>query len=533
VGFAKITRDITERKAARDDLRRSEEQFRLLVQGIIDYAIYMLDPSGRVTSWNSGAQHLKGYVANEFLGEPVSRVYIEEDRQTGIPERALETAAREGRFAFEGWRVRKDGSRFLADVVLDAIHDEAGDLIGFAKITRDMTERQKVQEELEASRSRLHQSQKMEMIGQLTGGIAHDFNNLLSVILGNLDLCLKRAPDDGRLRRLLTNSIEAAKRGAALTQRMLAFARRQELKSEAVDVGDLVRGMSDLLERSLGSTIQVDTNFPLRLEPVLVDGNQLELAILNLVINARDAMPNGRKITIAASQVPHDIGGLGHECICLSVTDTGEGMDDETLAKAVEPFFTTKGIGRGTGLGLSMIHGFANQSNGRLILKSRPGEGTRAELWLPVARGAKVARVVTNAARPPAQTRPLTVLVVDDDPLVLMNTGAMLEDLGHNVVEVTSAGEALALLRQGQLFDLLITDHLMPGMTGAQLAQVLASEFSALPVLLATGFAQLADAADLNVAKISKPYRQEDLANAIGTVLPGDDRPSRVVPFRK
>jgi PAS domain S-box-containing protein len=476
VGFAKITRDITEKKAAQEELRRSEERFRLLVQGVSDYAIYMLDPLGRVTNWNPGAERFKGYTEQEIVGEHFSRFYTEEDRQSGLPARALETAAREGRFLHEGWRVRKDGTPFWADVVIDAIRDEDGNLIGFAKITRDVTERREAQLALEEARARLVQSQKMETVGQLTGGIAHDFNNLLAVVLGNLDLARKRLPDDPKLRQLIDNSLEAAKRGASLTQRMLAFARRQELKTEPVDVTERVRNMAEILQGAIGPNVQINSQFPLRIRPAVVDANQLELAILNLAVNARDAMPEGGTLTIAAQEVcvgPDDPSGLKPgDYIRLSVTDTGEGMDEQTLARAVEPFFTTKGIGKGTGLGLSMIHGFAEQSSGRLMLKSQKAKGTTAELLLPVAAQGPAA---TSKAEPesPRRMRPfrkLCVLVVDDDPLVLMNTAAMLEDLGHEVVEAISGEQALRVLRRGNGIDLVITDHLMPGMTGAELS---------------------------------------------------------------
>src|SRR3954451_21692832 len=302
IGFAKITRDVSQRKAAEDALRRSEERFRLLVQGVTDYAIYMLDPEGQVTNWNAGAQRFKGYTPDEIIGEHFSRFYTEEDRQTDLPRRALATAAREGRFEQEGWRVRKAGTRFWAHVVIDPIRDEHGTLIGFAKITRDITERKQAQEALEATRMALFQSQKMETVGQLSGGIAHDFNNLLAVVIGNLELLRKRLPEDPRFRRLLDNSMDAAQRGASLTKRLLAFARRQILQTEPVDVPGLVREMADLLLRSIGPAVQIETHFPLHLAPALVDANQLELAILNLVVNARDAMPDGGGISFAARE---------------------------------------------------------------------------------------------------------------------------------------------------------------------------------------------------------------------------------------
>lgn len=493
----------------------------------------MLDPQGKVSSWNRGAQRFKGYTDAEIIGEHFSRFYTDEDRATDLPTRALRTAADEGRFEAEGWRLRKDGTRFWAHVVIDAIRGDHGELVGFAKITRDITERRNVQQELEATRARFIQSQKMEAIGQLTGGVAHDFNNLLAVVLGNLSLARKRLPNDPKLRQLIENSIQAAERGAALTKRMLAFARRQELETGPINVPDLVRGMAELLQRSISSTILVNTQFPLQLPLAFADASQLELALLNLTVNARDAMPESGTITIAAREErvgADEIAGLapGHY-VCLSVTDTGTGMDAETLAKATEPFFTTKGVGKGTGLGLSMIHGFAEQSGGRLVLKSNLGSGTTAELWLPAAEG-DLLRKEDHAPAPELPSlHALTVLVVDDDPLVLMNTGAMLEDLGHEVLEATSGEQALRVLRRAESIDLVITDQMMPGMTGVQLIDALKAERADLPVILASGYAELPEDRLTGIVRLGKPFEQVDLARALVTSL----RPeAEIVPFR-
>ncbi|OHV15388.1 hybrid sensor histidine kinase/response regulator [Methylorubrum extorquens] len=534
VGYAKITRDLSERKATQEALRQSEQRFRLLVQGVQDYAIYMLDPQGKVSSWNRGAQRFKGYTDAEIIGEHFSRFYTAEDRATDLPTRALRTAADEGRFEAEGWRVRKDGTRFWAHAVIDAIRGDHGELVGFAKITRDVTERRNVQQELEATRARFIQSQKMEAIGQLTGGVAHDFNNLLAVVLGNLSLARKRLPNDPKLRQLIENSIQAAERGATLTKRMLAFARRQELTRGPVDVPELVRGMAELLQRTISSNIPVSTQFPLQLPLAFVDASQLELALLNLTVNARDAMPDGGAITISAREErinTREVPGLpAGSYICLSVTDTGTGMDAETLTKATEPFFTTKGVGKGTGLGLSMIHGFAGQSGGRLVLRSILGQGTTAELWLPVAE----AHLLHQEGETPHPDlpilNPMTVLVVDDDPLVLMNISAMLEDLGHEVLEASSGQQALRILRRSaETIDLVITDQVMPGMTGVQLIEAIRATHAELPVILASGYSELPEDKLTGLVRLGKPFEQPDLARALVTIM----RPSgQVLTFR-
>jgi PAS domain S-box-containing protein len=525
IGFAMLMRDITERRAAEQRLGASEEQFRLLVQGVTDYALYMLNPEGRVSSWNAGAQRIKQYTADEIIGRHFSTFYTAADRDKGEPQQALRTARREGRFEKESWRVRKDGTQFWAHVVIDPIYGDDGTIIGFAKITRDITERRQAQITLDQTREALAHSQKMDAIGQLSGGIAHDFNNLLMVILGSLELAGKRLPDDPRVSPLIANATQAAQRGAALTQRMLAFARHQDLNLRPVDVPVLVRGMTDLLQSSIGPSIRIETQFPLPLSPVHADANQLEMALLNLAVNARDAMPDGGSIVIAARDVKVAAGATENlkagNYVCLSVTDTGEGMDRATLARAMEPFFTTKGVGRGTGLGLSMVHGMTEQSGGRFVLKSRKGRGTTAEMWLPVAL-AKAGQNASPAAgaESAAGMRQLAVLAVDDDGLVLMNTAVMLQDLGHAVIEATSARQALDILRRAEPVDLVITDYAMPQMTGVQLAASIRAEWPDMPVILATGYAEMPPGAETDLPKLAKPFRQVELMRAIAAVVP-------------
>ncbi len=521
IGFAKITRDLTERKAAENALKRSEEQFRLLVQGVSDYAIYMLDPEGHVASWNSGAERIKGYTSEEIIGRHFSTFYTDEDRLGGLPERALATASRDGRFEREGWRVRKDGSRFWAHIVIDAIKDDFGDIIGFAKITRDITEKMETQRALERTREELFQAQKMEAIGQLTGGIAHDFNNLLMAVLGSLEILKKRMPQDPALSPLVDNAMLGAQRGAALTQRMLAFSRRQELQVEKIDVSALLRGMMDMVSRSLGPIATLETEFPESLPTIATDSNQLEAAVLNLVVNARDAMPGGGPIRIRATEELVPDGGTmpaGHY-VCVAVADEGEGMSDETLKQAVTPFFTTKGIGKGTGLGLSMVQGLAAQSGGRLVLKSRLGEGTTAELWFPVTGAESIVKepeqFVPEAAK---NSRSLRILAVDDDGLVLMNTTLMLEDLGHTVIEAMAGADALDILRIENV-DLVISDHAMPRMTGSQLAVAIRNEWPDMPIILATGFAEIPEGSGItDIQRLGKPFSQAQLAEAINRI---------------
>lgn len=515
----------------------NEGRYRLLIEAVTDYAIFMLNSSGIVTSWNPGAARLKGYPAEEIIGQHFSRFYTPEDQETGLPARALETASREGKFEAEGWRVRKDGSRFWAYVVIDPIRGPSDEIIGFAKITRDLSERKEAEQKLEKAREISVQAQKLEAIGQLTGGIAHDFNNLLTAILGSLELLRKRLPSDPRSISLLENAAQGAQRGKTLTDRMLAFARNQELKHEVIGIPQLVQGMTELLRRSLGSTFRIETRFPLGLKRVLSDANQLEMALLNLAVNARDAMEDGGEIIISAQQerVAAKDGAVlkPGTYVCLSVRDDGAGMDKETLQKATEPFFTTKGVGKGTGLGLSMVHGFAEQSGGAFVLHSQKGRGTTAEIWLPAAKDSTQTGTRRLAQSGPVKTqRPRTILAVDDDALVLMNTVAMLEDLGHSVFEAYSGKEALELMRQEESIDLVITDQAMPQMSGTQLAKIIRQEWPNVSILLATGYSDRVPGEDIGLPKLPKPYLQGDLAAAIARLNPPGGNGDRVVSLR-
>lgn len=512
LGYAKVTRDLSERRQAEEALRRSEQQFRMLVQSVVDYAIYMLDAEGRIVSWNAGAERIKGYAAYEVIGTHFSRFYRSEDQAQGVPAAALATSLREGRFEAEAIRVRKDGTEFHAHVVIDPIRSEDGQVMGFAKVTRDVTDRKCAQMKLEQAREALFQSQKLDAIGQLTGGVAHDFNNLLMVVMSSLELARRRLPNEGQVKDLLDNAYQAARRGATLTQRMLAFARRQELKPGRVGLAALVDGMMALLARSVGSNVEIDINVPAELPDVLIDAHQLELALLNLAVNARDAMPDGGHLKLSASEDFAE----GGRYVRLSVRDSGVGMDGPTLARAMEPFFTTKGSGKGTGLGLSMVHGLAEQSGGRFVLSSLVGEGTTAALWLPVASEfAKVGDRPLSKESTIARRPSLLVLAVDDDSLVLNNTVALLQDLGHSVLQAESAIEALSILDRGHRIQLLVSDQIMPVMTGAQLMATTAERHGPIPAVLATGYAEEPQGLPAHVVRLAKPFDQHALAEAL------------------
>ena len=532
LGMIGVNVDITERKEA-EQLRREmndADRYRMLVEAITDYAIYLLDPNGNVASWNPAAQKFKGYTASEIIGQNFSVFYTPEDQAANLPKSALAIAAKEGKFETESWRVRKDGSRVWTHVVIDPIRNASGNLLGFAKITRDLTERKRAENEkkkadeaLQEIRDALFQSQKTEAIGQLTGGIAHDFNNLLMVIQSSMELLRKRLPEDERLISLVENATEGVKRGVSLTQRMLSFARRQDLDQKSINLHELVFEMTDLLQRSLGPSIIIESQFPLGLPMVRADTNQLESALLNLAVNARDAMPMGGPLTISAHEENIPMGNslrlAPGKYVCLSIADKGEGMSEATINRATEPFFTTKGVGKGTGLGLSMVQGFAAQSGGCLRLRSELGRGTTAELWLRATDAEDTSELAAVPSTTDSATRELVVLAVDDDFLVRMGTVAMLEDLGHTVNEASSADEALKILAQGVKIDLVVTDQAMPRMTGAELAEAILARQPDMPIILATGYSELPAGIGLKFPRLSKPFSQKQLDAAMKEAL--------------
>ncbi|QFU15869.1 hybrid sensor histidine kinase/response regulator [Microvirga thermotolerans] len=523
LGFAKITRDVSERKKAEDALRLSEQRFRMLVKGVTDYAIYMLDPDGFITNWNAGAQRFKGYNEDEVIGEHFSRFYTEEDRATGLPARALRTAREQGKFEGEGWRVRKDGTRFWAHVVLDAIHDDTGTLIGFAKITRDITERKKAQEALAQAREALFQSQKMEAVGQLTGGIAHDFNNLLTIIVNNLDL-LTRSARDPRDIRLIESAQRAADRGAKLTQQLLAFSRRQPLQPEINNPNNLVRGFEPVLRRACGETVDFQIVLDPRLRAASIDGPQFETALLNLVINARDAMTDGGSLRIQTRNVViREEDGQRKQMkpgdyVEISVSDTGSGMAPEDAARAFEPFFTTKEVGKGTGLGLSMVYGFVKQSGGHIEIDTALGKGTTVVMLLPAQESDEERQEETTDEREIRETAG-TVLIVEDEPEVLEIASEIFDSLGYEVLTATDAIAALDVLKGDAHIDVLFSDVVMPrGMSGLELAKETRRLRPDVKILLASGYPVSTlptQGLPEGASFISKPYRWTELADKL------------------
>jgi len=500
-----------------DLLSLSEERrFQLLVNAVTDYAIYMLDPKGRIATWNPGAQRFKGYTADEIIGEHFSRFFTPEDAASDLPGRALRKAAREGRFEAEGWRVRKDGARFWAHVVIDPILDDKGKLIGFAKVTRDISERKKDQEELESTREALAQSQKLQALGELTGGIAHDFNNLMTVIAGSSDFLLKNPdlPKD-KQRRYLKAISETTDRATSLTNQLLAFSRRHSIKPVVLELGVRLDAFCEMIGRMLGSGIDVKLEVEARDARVEADVTQLETALLNAALNARDAMPAGGKLTITLSDRELD----GRPGLAISLTDTGEGISENSVHRVFEPFFTTKEIGKGTGLGLSQIHGFAEQAGGRAEIRSRQGEGTTLTITLPrtdkpLDHGKKAEEAVDLPDG-------LKVLLVEDNSNVRDFAAELLVDLNCEVVTAENGTKALELATS-QEFDLVFSDVVMPAMTGLELAKQIAVKRPKLPVLLATGFSEhLAGIGRANFTVVAKPYDVTSLSRAISELMAG------------
>ena len=513
-----------------DRLQTSERSFRTLVESVIDYAIFMLDSEGHVANWNPGAERIKGYSRTEIIGQHFSRFYTEEDRLAGVPEKALATARSRGRFEQENWRVRKDGSRFWASVVIDAIHDERGQVVGFAKVTRDMTERREMEE-------KLRQSQKMDALGQLTGGVAHDFNNLLTVIMGSLEILTRwlSAPRNtappSRVTRAIAAAKDASRRAATLTQRLLAFSRQQPLNPKTIDPNRLVHNLVEMLRRTLGERVKVKTVLGFDTGLVEADPTELENALLNLVVNSRDAMPEGGTITIETARVDDDKLATGSrnegetQYVLITVADNGVGMDRQTLAKAFDPFFTTKEADRGTGLGLSQVYGFVQQSGGQVQIDSQPGVGTSVQIYLPrLPDDAEEPEPVDESAAADEQKGTETVLVVEDDDAIRGYCTDVLREFGYHLLEAPNAGAALEILDRQPDVRLLLTDIGLPGpMNGRQLSDEARQRRPGLKVVLTTGYTGdtviHAGRLERGVSLMLKPFSFADLAKKVREAL--------------
>ena len=494
----------------------SDIPFGLLVQSVVDYAIYMLDASGKVSSWNVGAERIKGYSASEIIGRHFSEFYTSEDREAKVPHSALETARETGRYGAEGWRVRKDGTRFWASVVIDAIRDTEGEVIGFAKVTRDMTEKREAQLQIEESREQLFRSQKMEALGQLTGGLAHDFNNLLTAILGAADLAVRNIGNPEKVQRMLDGIRSSAQRGAGLTKQLLAFALAQPLEIKQVDLKQFLAEVTTLLRPSLRSNIELVTEISDQLWPADTDVAALELAILNLAFNARDAMKDGGQLKISAHNVvlEGEPDGLRGEHVALTVADTGTGMPPEVIDRVFEPFFTTKGFGEGTGLGLSQVFGFVKQIGGGISVESKPGKGATFTLYLRTSRGATAAETARDGHHSLGR-----VLIVEDDMLLAELAAGMFAELGFEGVIAHSAKEALEQLAGGDRPKLIFSDVVMPGgISGIELARKVRDRFPELPILLTTGYSEEVGGSH-GFPVLQKPYEMDGLASALGNLL--------------
>jgi PAS domain S-box-containing protein len=533
-----VTVAVTRERVLRE---RQNARYHAIVDSAPD-AIVTIDDNRNIQWVNGAVDHVLGYSHAELLGQQIDILLepgsplLQALEQTSVDSKAENAISVVGR--------HKHGKSGYFDISLG--HWRADQRNFVTTIWRDVTERvaadaalhdardalQKSNEELESrveerTREReialqqLHESQKMESIGQLTGGVAHDFNNLLAVILGSLSLLKRAIPDDPRVSRLLDRAILGAERGATLTARLLAFARRQELKVEFVALQKLLPEMLDFLRHSVGPNVAIRVEILPEVCAVEVDANQLELALINLAVNARDAMPQGGTLTIACHNEDHGtrIGLPRDPFVCITITDTGEGMSAATLARAQEPFFTTKGVGKGTGLGLSMVQGFTAQSGGAMRIRSEPGKGTKVTLWLPRATAGPVAPNPEAQPAEPAEARSLRVLLVDDDILVSMGAADMLLDLGHSVTEAQSGAHALKLLESDAPFDVVVTDYAMPGMNGFELAQRIKAGHPRLPIVLATGYAELPADRSIEFGHLSKPYTSKDLAAALEKAL--------------
>jgi PAS domain S-box-containing protein len=512
-------------------LESAKRHFQILIEGVVDYAVFVLDTSGRVASWNSAAQKIIGYSADEIIGKHFGIFYRPDERRAGEPNRALELAVQNGKCDVEGWRIRKNGTLVFVTGSVSVIRDNSGNLVGFANIIRDATERRDAQEKLVQAREQLAMAQKMEAIGKLTGGIAHDFNNLLMIIGGNAQT-FKRLLDP-KLPKAIEAIQAAASRGESLTRQLLTFSRRQQLSPTVVDLADCIRNMRTMIESSLRGNIVYNETISPGVWSVKVDQAELELAIVNIAVNARDAMPSGGTFTLSVAPVaPTAIGDdqLEGDFVGITFTDTGTGVPPNLLSKIFDPFFTTKEVGKGTGLGLSQVYGFAHQAGGTVRAESKVGQGTTITIYLPSSAEKKVAARETarERAKPP---RP-TVLVVDDSAEVAQVTSSLFEHLGYETVYRDSAEAALKLLEDGKKFDLVFSDIVMPGtIDGVGLASEIRSRYPDLQVILTTGYSDAAQSAPPDLPILRKPFDTDALRDFIADAG-SEERSTRLSEFR-
>ena len=504
-------------------LNSARRHFQILIEGVVDYAIFALDKEGHVASWNSGAQKIMGYTAEEIFGKHFGIFYRPDERRAGAPNRALELAIQRGKHEVEGWRIRKNGTPFFITGSVSSNRDEAGNLIGFINILRDATERRDAEEKLVQAREQLAMSQKMEAIGKLTGGIAHDFNNLLMIIGGSAQIFARLL--DPKLPRAIEAIQTAAKRGESLTRQLLTFSRHQHLSPTVVDLNASIKNMRTMIESSLRGNIVYNENIGDGVWPVKVDIAELELAIVNIAVNARDAMPNGGTFTLSVNDVTvnQEIGDnrLKGAFLAIAFSDTGTGIPPNLLSKMFDPFFTTKEVGKGTGLGLSQVYGFAHQAGGTVTVDSKVGQGTTITVYLPCADEQITSKEASAAKTRTQHSQRQTVLVVDDSADVAEVTSSLFEHLGYETIYRDSAEAALKLLESGTKIDLVFSDIVMPGtIDGVGLSREILSRYPNLPVVLTTGYSDAANAAPSNLRVLRKPFDTEALREFIHDVAP-------------
>jgi PAS domain S-box-containing protein len=501
------------------ELRIAKRHFDILTEGVVEYAIFVLDPAGHIASWNGSAQKIMGYTTKEVVGKHFGIFFRPDERRTGEPNRALEQAIQRGKHEIEGWRVRKNGAPFFVTGLISSIHDDAGNILGFANVLRDATERRDAQEKLVEAREQLAMAQKMEAIGKLTGGIAHDFNNLLMIIGGNAQIFQRLL--DPKLPRAIEAIQTAAKRGESLTRQLLTFSRRQHLSPAVVDLNAAIKNMRTMIESSLRGNIVYKEELDEGVLAVKVDLAELELAMVNISVNARDAMPNGGMFTLSVHNVTggYEIGNeqLEGRFVAIDCSDTGMGIPPNLLSKIFDPFFTTKEVGKGTGLGLSQVYGFAHQAGGTVTAQSKVGLGTTISVYLPCTD------VQIANKEPPAKTsdhppRP-SVLIVDDSAEVAEVTSSLFEQLGYATIYRDSAEEALSLLADGAKIDLVFSDIVMPGaIDGVGLAREIRSRYPNLPVVLTTGYSDAAQAAPSELRILRKPFDTDTLQDFVQNI---------------